>query len=283
MANVNRRTNFRARVYRVGGGRRGNLEAGRLTSLMSSISGIDSGKVANLLPTGGGTDEESLLDGKKRAAASLKARDRAVTPEDFELLAEQAGGIARARALPLRHPDFPGVEVPGVVSVVVVPDISTDIDPAPMPNEATLRTVCKHLDARRLLTTELYVVPPRYRTITVSADIVVNDDADVAAVKLAAMESLVRYFDPLTGGEDSTATEDGTGWPFGGGVYYSLVMRRLLVDGVKRVASLTMQLGSEQCGACCDLALDPDMLLENGRTRARRALRRRGQHMRHRP
>src|SRR5206468_1114811 len=114
-------------------------------------------QVANLLASGGGGDEESLADAKIRAVGSLRSRNRAVTPEDFQVLAVESGGIARAKALPLRHPDFPGVEVPGVVSVIVVPDVPV---PAPIPNAATLRSVCAYLDARRLLTTEVYVVPP---------------------------------------------------------------------------------------------------------------------------
>ena len=66
----------------------------------------------------------------------------------------QAANIRRAKALPLFSSDFPGVKVPGVVTVIVVPDAD---DPTPTPSEGTLRTVCAYLDQRRLLTTELYV------------------------------------------------------------------------------------------------------------------------------
>jgi len=144
---------------------------------------------------------------------------------------------------------------------VVVPDVP---GPAPTPNAATLRTVCAYLDVRRLLTTEVYVVPPKYAVIGVRADLIVEDDADLAAVQRAAQQSLVRYFDPLLGGEESTLTTPGPGWPFGGGVYYSLVTRRLLVDGVKRVANLVLQLGKDVAPPCTDLAIDANTLLENG-------------------
>lgn len=261
VANANNPQNVRANRYRTGGGLRGNVDAGQLSALMTGIPGIAADQVANLLPSGGGSDEESLADAQVRAVGSLRSRDRAVTPGDFETLAVQSGGIARARALPLYHPDFPGIDVPGVVSVIVVPDVP---GPAPTPNAATLRAVCACLDARRLLTTEVHVLPPRYAVIRVQADLIVDDSADLAAVQRAASSSLTRYFDPLVGGEASTLTVDGPGWPFGGGVYYSLVMRRLLVDGVKRVANLTLQLGRDVAAPCTDLALDPDMLLENG-------------------
>lgn len=261
VANAGNRQNVRARRYRMGGGLRGNVDAGELTSLSSSLAGIAADQVTNLFPAGGGADEESLADAKIRAVGALRTRDRAVTPEDFEQLAVQSG-VARAKALPLHHPDFPGVEVPGVVSVIVVPGVP---GPAPTPNAATLRSVCKYLDARRLLTTEVHVLAPRYRVIRVQADLVVEDTADLAAVQRAAAQSLTRYFDPLIGGESSSLTVDGSGWPFGASVYYSLVVRRLLVDGVKRLANLVLQLDDDvPAPPCTDLALDPDMLLQNG-------------------
>ena len=55
-----------------------------------------------------------------------------------------------------RH--FPALPVPGVVTVIVVPN-GADDDPSPLPSDGTLRTVCAYLNLRRLLTTELYVIP----------------------------------------------------------------------------------------------------------------------------
>ena len=75
-------------------------------------------------------DEESLSEAKVRAARSIKSRCRAVTSEDFERHAIDVGVVRRARALPLYHPRFPGVEVPGVVTVIVVPDVDS---PMPVP------------------------------------------------------------------------------------------------------------------------------------------------------
>jgi hypothetical protein len=151
--------------------------------------------------------------------------------------------------------------VPGVVSVIVVPNVPGS---APMPTPVTLQSVCAYLDPRRLLTTELYVVPPRYRTVTISAHLIAQDDADLAAIQENASATIIQFFDPLKGGEDSSASVAGSGWPFGGGIFYSQVIRRLLVDGVKRVASLTMQLDDHDAAACGDLMLDPDELLVNG-------------------
>jgi predicted phage baseplate assembly protein len=261
VANAGEPNNIRATTYRIGGGARGNVEPGALNSLLTTFAGVAADQVTNLFAAGGGSDEESLADAQIRAAGTLRTRDRAVTPEDFERLAVESGNIARAKALPLSHPDFPGVQVPGVTSVVVVPNVPGD---APTPNPVTLHAVCQYLDARRLLTTELYVVPPCYRTVTITAELIAEDDADLASVQEQADATIERYFDPLTGGEDSSVEVPGSGWPFGGGVYYSQVIRRLLVDGVKRIASLSLQLDGETAEPCGDLLIDPDVLLVNG-------------------
>jgi predicted phage baseplate assembly protein len=264
VANSNRIANIIARQYRFGGGLRGNVGAAAISSLRGAVGGIDGAKIANLFSAFGGGDEETLEQAKDRVPLTLKSRDRAVTAEDFEKHARDAGGIARAKALPLVHPDFPGVQVPGVVSVIVVPQPDDPAHAAPMPTEGTLRNVCAYLDKRRLATTELYVLAPRYREITVTAELVCRDDADLAEVKQLALGALTRYFHPLTGGEDSGPERDGSGWPFGGDIFHSLVLQRLLVPGARRVASLELKLDDEVAPPCTDVALEDNVLLRNG-------------------
>ena len=264
VANPNRRANIIARQYRFGGGLRGNVGARQINSLRGAVGGIDSAKIGNLFPAFGGGDEETLDEAKLRVPQTLKSHDRAVTEEDFELHARAAGGIARAKALPLFHPDFPGVAVPGVVSVIVLPEPDDPEDQAPMPTEGTLRTVCAYLDKRRLATTELYVIAPRYREIVVTAELVCKDDADLAEVKELALAALERYFHPLTGGEDSSLDQVGLGWPFGGDIFYSLVLQRLLVPGTRRMVSLTLTLEGETAEICADVPLEDNALLRNG-------------------
>ena len=261
VANPKRPANVLATIYRVGGGKRGNMAAGTITALPSSLEGIDSNGILNLFASYGGTDEETIEQAKARAPQVLKSRDRAVTAEDFELLTLRSANIARAKALPGHHPDFPGVKVPGVVSVIVVPDVDS---PAPIPSEGTLRTVCAYLNERRLLTTEVYVLPPSYREVQISAELIAKDDADLAEVKLMAEAAIIQYFHPLTGGEDSGPGKPGLGWPFGGDIYYSLVLSRLLVGGVKRIETLTIALDGVACPPCQDIPLESGMLLTNG-------------------
>jgi predicted phage baseplate assembly protein len=245
-------SNIRARSYRFGGGRRGNLPAGAISVLLTPVAGIDAAKVSNPFPSAGGTEEEELEAAELRAARSLKARDRAVTAEDFETLAMAAGPIGRVKALPLFHPDFPGVEVPGVVTLIVVPD---EAGPAPLPGEGLLRAVCSCLDRHRLLTTELHVAPPAYLPIRVTAGIVAPPGADTAELREAAVAALDGFFHPLTGGAD------GRGWPFGGNVFFSAVHQRLLAAGAERIVSAVIELDGQEYPNCTDVPVPEGALL----------------------
>jgi predicted phage baseplate assembly protein len=245
--------NIVAREYRFGGGKQGNVPAAAIKTLTTSVEGVDDNNIANLLPADSGRDEETLDEAKKRAPRAIRSRCRAVTAEDFELLAMEASSIKRAKALPLYHPDFPGVNVPGVVTVIVVPDGD---GPSPMPSEGTLRTVCAYLDQRRLLTTELYVIKPSYQRVEIRSEVIVEDNGDLAEVKQGIEQALLDYFHPLRGGED------GLGWPFGGTIYYSRVTQRcFMIPGVQSVASLVIVLDGEEVPPCSDVTINQAGLL----------------------
>ena len=249
--------NIVARSYRYGGGSLGNVAALSITQLQTSVPSINA--VTNFAAAQGGTDEESVANAKLRASQALQANDRAVTGSDFEYLATQAPGanVIRAHALPLFHPNFPNGQVPGVVTVVVVPNSNA---PNPTPNQTTLQAVCSYLDAHRLLTTEVFVIGPTYRKIKVQAGLVVSPGSDLATVQNAALAALNNFFSPLTGGSD------GTGWPFGGEVFYSDVYRLLIeIDGVQRVNTdqLILIVDNLRQPLCHDVAINPGELLYN--------------------
>src|SRR5579863_6625694 len=61
LGNVDNATaNIVAQTYRYGGGLAGNVPAGSLTSMQTSVTGIDESNVTNLFPASGGSDEETL-------------------------------------------------------------------------------------------------------------------------------------------------------------------------------------------------------------------------------
>lgn len=247
--------NIVARTYRAGGGSQGNVGARTITQIQTSAPSVST--VTNYGPATGGTDEESVAAAKLRASRALKSNDRAVTAEDFESLAALAPGanVERACAMPLHHPGYPDGQIPGVVTVVVVPDSP---DPNPIPNQTTLQAVCAYIDQHRLLTSEVYVAGPVYRKVRISVQLIVDSGMDLATVKNNVQAMLTNFFHPLTGGSD------GTGWPFGGTIYYSDVYRSIsAIDGVVRIQDnqLLIYLDDQLQVFCRDVAINPGELL----------------------
>jgi hypothetical protein len=251
-----------ANRYRVGGGALGNVAPGTIATLKTALPQVRS--VLNLRAATGGSNAETIDQAKLRAPSGLRSRDRAVTAEDFADLALATPGVAlkSAFALPETAVDLSTPlpvfieNSPGAVTVVVLPDKP---HPTPQPTEDELRLICAHLNARRLVTTELYVIGPRYTRIDLlQAEIETRPDADLKAVQDACTAALLYYFNPLTGGAD------GRGWPFGGAVYHGHVFNLLLRQpGVARVVDLKMALETLAQDDSVDvLPLDPGTLVE---------------------
>jgi len=180
--------------YRYGGGKRGNdAGAGMINSPQSSLVGVD--KVTNERPAVGGSDEQTLDDILVKGPSILRRRERAVTPEDYRTFAEEVGGVSHATAIPLFHPDHRGVEVPGALTVVIVPD---NDDKPPRPSGDLIAAICTKLDAVRLLTTEVFVKGPEYQQIRVEARVIANPYAAFAAVSRDILKALDTALDPRT-------------------------------------------------------------------------------------
>jgi hypothetical protein len=125
--------------YRIGIGSVGNVGAGTLTRLEPSIPGVTA--VTNPLPAEGGVDRESTEEAKISGPGSIIAQQRAVTLEDYALLAQEFPGIAKARArVGLRG----GYKV---VRVFVSPEHHLAGVPPPVPAERKL-ALKRHLEAR---------------------------------------------------------------------------------------------------------------------------------------
>jgi predicted phage baseplate assembly protein len=245
--------NIMALEYEYGGGKKANVGAGKLTALQTSVPSVDS--VTNKRPATGGEDEETLEAAKQRGPEELKTSQRAVTIEDFEFLATQTPGVRvrRAKCLPLHHPDFPAGCIPGVVTVIIVPESQ---ESKPMPSEGMIETVCEHLNKHRLLTSEVYVKPPQYVKVKVAAEVIVKPDADSAALENALRDNLDNFFHPLKGGLDKK------GWPFGGDIYYSDVYQVVLnTPGIDRVETVDIYLDDEKQDTCKNVVIPGNCLL----------------------
>lgn len=183
-------------------------------------------------PAIGGSDDEPVTDARARSASDLRAVTRAVLAGDYvELAVTTPGvGIARAHAGIGVHPAFACLAVPGAVTVFVVPFaprpdtgiLDEEWDRtwvwAPVPDPGALEAVRRVLDAARLVATELYVCPPRYRDVSIGVTLR-GDPADPQELVAAVRRRLRRFLDPLCGGDR------GEGWPFGEPLRPSALLR----------------------------------------------------------
>ena len=199
--------------------------------------------VTNVIPARGGRDAETLDDAKRRAPRELKSFGRAVTSDDFTFFATQTpdANIAKAVVIPLRRPytaegiDRPGVDMtrtaPGAISVVVVPEGDGRFL---APTDGVLRAVCRHLNKYRLVTTELYVVPPQYvRIFDVEISVVPKPGVTRTQLREAIVKRLETYVHVVRGGPD------GTGFELGSTLHHAeLVSQVFRVEGVDRVEEL---------------------------------------------
>ncbi|MFB2875386.1 baseplate J/gp47 family protein [Floridanema aerugineum] len=211
-------------------------------------------------------DEKTLNEEIRKTVVNLRKANRAVTCKDFEELAlafnqttdkKSPQNVARARCLPHRNLESPNSstvvidsERPGHVSVVIVPD-----KPQPnsqlQPTDELLQEVWAYLEPKRLLTTRLHLVGPRYLTIRVQITLVLKPGAKEIKLEdlddnLEAKEpskkdsvlpqvikALRKFFSPLKGGQE------GKGWEFGRNVYlseiYELLDKQPGIDYVEKV------------------------------------------------
>lgn len=221
-----------AQSYRYGGGAAGNVPARSITRV-DDVQGV---KVSNPIAARGGADTESLADALERIPGELRRRDRAVTAGDFRELAKMTPGadIGRAECLPRFRPSDRSRLYAGVVSVVVWPRADVLHPDAPMPDAATLRMVCAWLDARRLVTTELYVIPPTYRQISVGVSVKTRPSHGPEAVHAWVERVLRQYLSPLP-----PFGPEGGGWPLGRAVRgRELEAAALQVEGIEYIAGL---------------------------------------------
>ncbi len=192
----------------------------------------DQNKLAFLRLLNGPDWEQTLSVSEeiRQTVLTLREPNRAITCGDFERLAQDADArVRRARCVPRRNlaidaPDAADADKPGHVSIVIVPAP----DAADIPG--LLSAVQAYLEPRRLLTTRLHVVGPRFLDLRVRVTLNLRRDALKSDVGPRAVQRLRDFFDPLRGGAD------GQGWDFGRPVYVSEIYQLLdTLDGVDYV------------------------------------------------
>ncbi|MGD8465398.1 MAG: putative baseplate assembly protein [Anaerolineae bacterium] len=232
--------------YRYGGGVLGNVPENSLQVLTTSLAYVS--RVTNPRPASGGRDPENMDEVVARAQREMRAQLRAVTAEDYELLALRADrSVARAKCTMPRGGN--GL-APGTMELLVVPAAAESLQGGRLSNLHIDRQFAKmigdYLDQYRLLTTILRVREPQYVGIQVQARIVPSEYSRSEVVASRVVEQLRAFLSPLPlaqGAEDVGDLVDGDweGWPFGRDLYvaeiFSLIQR---VPGVKHVLDVRL-------------------------------------------
>lgn len=242
--------------YQVGGGLAGAVDPKAASTLISSAPFLIG--VENPFAASGGTDKETNQQTISRGPQEIRARARAVTVADYALLARRTQGaqVERAHAVSGLHPSFPGLPIPGVVGVFVVPPDRGE-GPPPTPNQETLRAVAEFLSAEAAPAgVEVVAAAPSYQRIRCEVGIFIKPEADAGATVRLVSQTLIRYFHPLKGGDD------GNGWPFGGIIRYPNVLRLIGgIDGVRAVPRLNFIVDGYAVGSCHDYPIAVNGLL----------------------
>ena len=200
--------------YRRGGGAEGNVAADTLTTLKSALPGV---RVTNPNPATGGRAAETLDNALVRGPQQMHALQRAVTARDFELLA-QSSSRAVARAKALAPAGLWTYAAPGTVEVLLVPYLPEETFGPGQVTGAALHqydteearaAIQAALDERRPIGIDCRVKWARYKTVRVTARIVVRREEDPAAVRQRVLKRLYQTVSPLP------TSVNATGWPFG--------------------------------------------------------------------
>ncbi|HEX2914636.1 MAG TPA: putative baseplate assembly protein [Chloroflexia bacterium] len=236
-------------AYRTGGGAEGNVGSQTITVMKTSLPYV--AKVVNRRPASGGTNAESLEHALARGPRTLRARNRAVTAEDFEVLTREAtSGVARVRCVTpgaLDKDNGPERIEPGTVVLMVVPEVDSELRelrPEHLSLPAGMRAdIGSYLDERRLLTTRVELTTPNYQWVTIQARIKTANSFINERIKREAERRLYRMIRPVEGGPDHTMRfeQAGEGWPFGRALYISEIYPILqTIEGVEFVESIEL-------------------------------------------
>jgi hypothetical protein len=148
------------------------------------------------------------------------------------------------------------IERPGHISLLVVPKRQGQ-DPHPMPSSDLLGALESFVKPRCLLATYPHVVAPDYKSVSITASLMLMNDTPSAAFPSRAEVALMQFFDPLVGGPD------GQGWPFGRGVYASDVFQMLdQVPGVDYVSSVEIRYPTTSSNPVAEVLLSPHQLVK---------------------
>jgi hypothetical protein len=212
-------------TYRTGNGTAGNVGAESISRLVlnSPLSGV-AVTVRNPLPAQGGTDAEPIAEAKLYAPHVFQKQiERAITPEDYETIAERNEKIQRASAALTWTGSW----------------YEADVAVDPLGSETASRELLEgiehYLEAYRRMGQDLEVLPARYVPLDLELEVCALPSYERAHVKAALLD--VFSTRRLPGGKKGFFHPDNL--TFGEGIHMSEIIA--VAQAVKGVESVTVK------------------------------------------
>ena len=172
------------------------------------------------LITGGQAQDTSVpIDERLRdALLNLKQQYRVITEKDFEEVAYSIDdSIARVVCMANKNLEYVIENEMNHISLVVIPKVS-DLLTKPEPSAELTTKIWDELFNRRLLSTRLHVVGPKYCDIQIDFDVEPEKNYGLGLYD-RIKDELAAFLNPTSGGFNNT------GWPFGRDVFISEIYK----------------------------------------------------------
>ena len=233
---------IRPRFYRHSKLEQGNLTANHQWVLEAVPPGTPITKRANVAPAAGGRRKETIDETKIRTREVFRKERAVLTGTDYETLALNTPGlrVTRAKVIPNFSPKFPCLKLPGEVTLIVEPQppprAAFPSAPPTLASEGFLATIQNEVERRRIVTTNIHVIGPRYIEVNVSGRVFLKKRVSEAEALESIKRALAEFLDPVFGGP-----ERGKGWPFGRSIFPSEISQQLTkVAGVDYVTQIAI-------------------------------------------
>lgn len=144
---------------------KGNLAPGRITQILTPVYSEGAQVplfVTNPVPATGGASRETIEHARRQASAELRTLWRAVTLEDYKVLAEGFPGVAKAQVMDTN--DCQNIRYYNV-HLAIAPDGGG------LPSALLKRNLADFLERRKVITVEVNLFDPIYRPIDIDAEV----------------------------------------------------------------------------------------------------------------
>lgn len=217
-------------------GSAGNLRRGNLKELRTNRESFE---IHQHSDAAGGRSAETLTHALERLKARMNECVKAVTAEDYRILAGRTPGlrIADVKAIPAFDPDISSASKDRLANTVTLVVLPYSSEPNPVPDESFIAAVREHIENYRMITTYVKVVAPIYVSVDISAE-VISSIREIGQVTESAVNAVRNMY----------SIYSASGTRFGDPLSEVAVTTELCsVDGILSVKHLRINVDDSRC------------------------------------